>query len=101
MRKHKSDRVITILTIVLLIIGLVVIYAVGPMRANFMNAAYGSDLSSNYFFVHQLINVGLSLAAFIVAFKFPYEKLRKFAKVIMIDDIIFWILFLPKCAGAL
>ena len=88
MRKHKSDRVITILTIVLLIIGLVVIYAVGPMRANFMNAAYGSDLSSNYFFIHQLINVGLSLAAFIIAFKFPYEKLRKFSKVIMIFGIL-------------
>ena len=84
MRKHKSDRVITILTILLLVVGLVVIYAVGPMRANFMNATYGSELSENYFFIHQLINVVLSGAAFLVAFKFPYEKLRKISKIIMI-----------------
>ncbi|MBQ3430139.1 FtsW/RodA/SpoVE family cell cycle protein [Candidatus Saccharibacteria bacterium] len=88
MRKHKSDRIITILTVLLLIIGLVVIYAVGPMRANFMNAAYGSELSSNYFFSHQLINVGISLVAFVIAFKFPYEKLRKFAKIVMIFGIL-------------
>ena len=47
MRKHKSDRVIGVLTVLLLAIGLVVIYAIGPMRANFMNAAYGSDLDEN------------------------------------------------------
>ena len=88
MRKHKSDRAITILTVLLLVIGLVVIYAVGPMRANFMNATYGSELSENYFFVHQLINVVLSGVAFFVAFKFPYEKMRKFSKIIMILGIL-------------
>ena len=88
MRTHKSDRVITILTILLLVVGLVVIYAVGPMRANFMNATYGSELSENYFFIHQLINVVLSGAAFLVAFKFPYEKLRKFSKIIMILGVL-------------
>lgn len=88
MRKHKSDRVIAILTILLLVIGLVVIYAVGPMRANFMNATYGSNLSKNYFFFHQLINVVLSGIAFFIAFKFPYEKLRKFSKIIMILGIL-------------
>ena len=87
MRKHKSDRLIGILTVLLLAIGLIVIYAVGPMRANFMNSAYGSNLEPNYFFIHQLINVGLSLFGFIVAFRFPYEKLRKFSKIIMIFGI--------------
>ena len=84
MRKHKSDRVIAILTLLLLVIGLVVIYAIGPMRVNFMNAAYGSELEENYFFVHQLVSVAFSVGAFVVAFKFPYEKLRKFSKVVMI-----------------
>ena len=32
-RKHKSDRIIGALTVVLLCIGLIVIYAIGPMRA--------------------------------------------------------------------
>ena len=88
MRKHKSDRVIGVLTVLLLAIGLVVIYAIGPMRANFMNAAYGSDLDENYFFIHQLINVTISIVMFVVAFKFPYEQLRKFAKIIMIVGLV-------------
>ena len=83
MRKHKSDRIIGIITIILLIFGLVVIYAIGPMRANFMNAAYGSNYSENYFFIHQLVAVVISLIAFFVAFKFPYEKLRKISKVMI------------------
>ena len=88
MRKHKCDRIIGVLTVLLLAMGLVVIYAIGPMRVNFMNAAYGSELGENYFFIHQLINVSISLVMFFVAFKFPYEKLRKFSKIIMILGII-------------
>ena len=83
MRKHKSDRLIAIITFVLLAVGLVVIYAIGPQRANFMNSAYGLDYSSNYFFLHQLLSVILSVAAFILAFKFPFEKLRAYSKILV------------------
>lgn len=83
MRKHKSDRLIAIITFVLLAVGLVVIYAIGPQRANFMNSAYGTNYSSNYFFLHQLLSVGLSVAAFIVAFKFPFEKLKTYSKILV------------------
>ncbi|MBP3899383.1 FtsW/RodA/SpoVE family cell cycle protein [Candidatus Saccharibacteria bacterium] len=83
MRKHKSDRLIAGITFVLLAVGLVVIYAIGPQRANFMNSAYGTNYSSNYFFLHQLLSVGLSVAAFIVAFKFPFEKLKTYSKILV------------------
>lgn len=98
MRKHKSNRVIGILAFLLLGIGLVVIYAIGSQRANFMNSAYGTDYSTNYFFVHQAISVALSVAAFIFAFKFPYAKLRSFAKILMLLALgacaILWLLAL-------
>ena len=83
MRKHKSDRLIAIITFILLAVGLVVIYAIGPQRANFMNSAYGSEYSSNFLFLHQLLSVGLSVAAFIVAFKFPFEKLKAYSKILV------------------
>ena len=83
MRKHRPDLLIGLMTLVLLIIGLIVIYAVGPTRVNFMNATYGSELSSNYFFFHQIINVSLSVAEFVFAYKMPYEKLRKFGKYVL------------------
>ena len=87
MRKHKSDRFILAITFVLMAIGLIVIFAIGPQRASFLNSAYGSDYSSNYFFIHQLISVLLSTAAFIFAFRYPYEKLREYSKWIMLAGI--------------
>jgi len=88
MRKHKSDRWIGVLTVALLVVGLVVIYAIGPMRVNVLNAAYGLDYEENYFFIHQLVNVILSLIVFIVAFKIPYKTIRKFSKVIMLLGLV-------------
>ena len=54
MRKHKSDRIIGALTLVLLGVGLIMIYAIGPMRANVLNAAYGAEVGENSFFIHQV-----------------------------------------------
>lgn len=88
-RKHKSDRAIGVITIVLLMIGLVMIYAIGPMTANYLNAAYGFEkYSTNYFFVHQLISTVLALIVFFMAFKFPYEKVSRIAKWVMVAGVI-------------
>ena len=101
MRKHKSDLIIGLMTLVLLIAGLIVIYAIGPMRVNFMNAAYGSELSENYFFLHQLVNVTISVVAFVVAFKLPYEKWIKYGKwVLLIGFLLCGILFVASKAGS-
>ena len=76
------------MTLVLLVAGLIIIYAIGPMRANFLNAAYGGDISENHFFVRQLVNVVLSVAAFVVAYKMPYEKVRKLGKWVLILGVL-------------
>ena len=88
MRRHKSDRWIGIIAAVLLLIGLIVIYAIGPMRANFSNASYGTNFPENYFFVHQLISVVISVIAFLVAFIFPYEKLKKISWIVLVLGLI-------------
>ncbi|MBQ3305852.1 FtsW/RodA/SpoVE family cell cycle protein [Candidatus Saccharibacteria bacterium] len=101
MRKHRSNRVIGALTFLLLGVGLVVIYAIGSQRANFMNSAYGTDYNQNFFFIHQLISVGLSVGAFILAFKFPYAKLRKLSKVlILLAFLTCGLLMLLSVAGS-
>ncbi len=70
-------------------VGLIVIYAIGPMRANVLNSTYGTDYDPNYFFMGQLRSVAISLVAFFLAFKvIPYKYLRKFAKPIMIIAIL-------------
>lgn len=88
MRKHRGDRIILLTTFVLLVAGLIIIYAIGPMRANFLNAAYGGNISENHFFIRQLINVIISIVAFVVAYKIPYEKMRKWGKWVLILGIV-------------
>lgn len=106
MRKHKADYWIALLTFGLMMVGLIVIFAIGPQRANFLNSALGEEVySENYFFIHQLISVGLSLAAFFVAFKLPYEVLHKSAKWLMLAAVVLnallWVLALAKSSLAI
>ena len=92
-RKHKSDLAILFAVIALLAIGSVIIYAIGPMRANVLNSAYGMNYSSDYFFMHHLFSVILSLTVFFVTFKFvPREKISAFSK---------WFLIAALAASAL
>ena len=96
-RKHKSDLVILFSTLGLMAVGLIVIYAIGPMRANVLNSTYGTDYDSNYFFLGQLRSVLLSVAAFFIAFKLiPYKYIKKFSKPIMIIalglSVLLWVL---------
>ena len=78
-------------------LGLVIIYAIGPMRANVLNSAYGLNYDPNYFFFGQLRSVVISLVVLFLAFKvIPYRYTRKFAKPIMIIaimlSVLLWIL---------
>lgn len=87
-RKHRSDLAILFSVLALIAVGLVVIYAIGPMRANVLNSAYGANYDSNYFFWHQLISVVVGIAAFFVAFFVPYKKVFKISKWIMIAGLV-------------
>ena len=98
-RKHKSDLVILFATLGLMALGLIIIYAIGPMRANVLNNTYGSNYDPNYFFLGQLRSVALSVLAFFAAFKWiPVKYIKKFAKPLMIIALIMsgllWILSL-------
>ena len=92
MRRHGINKLILVLTFALIIMGLIIIYAIGPLRVNFMNSAYGYDYDTNYFFTHQIWNVVAAVVAFVVAFFLPYRWLRKYAKVILIAGLVL-------CAG--
>ena len=106
-RRHKSDLAIWILTFILLAIGLIIIYAIGPMRVNILNSTYNSGFDSQYFFYHQLINTGATIATLLIAYKLAkYDFLKKYSKWILIFgyslSVILWIatlagLPLAKC----
>ena len=70
-------------------LGLIIIYAIGPMRANVLNNTYGTDYPSNFFFIGQLRSVVLALVAFFLAFKvIPYKYIKKYAKPLMIIALV-------------
>ena len=76
-RKHKSDLVILFTTLGLMALGLIIIYAIGPMRANVLNNTYGTDYDQYYFFLGQLRSIILSLIAFFLAFKVvPHQYIQ-------------------------
>jgi cell division protein FtsW len=81
-RKHKPDYKILIYMGMLMLLGLVVMYAIGPQRANVLNNVYGSNYSDTYFFVKQAISLALSLLAFafvsIIPFDFFIKNSSKF-----------------------
>lgn len=85
MRKHKSDKVIALLVIILMLISLVIVYAIGGRVAIANNVARGKHFSELYFFTHHAVIIGASIVAMIVGYKVPYRILGKFAKK------LFWI----------
>jgi cell division protein FtsW len=71
--------------LILMGLGLLVMYTIGPVRANFLNAAAGEKLyPESYFFLHQLVSVVLSIIAFVIFAKFfDYKKVQSLSKIFL------------------
>ena len=87
-RRHRPDYMVVLYTGILMLLGLVIIYAIGPQRANVLNNAYGSEYSDSYFFVKQMISLALALAAFGLAATVPYKLFLKHSRGVMIIGLI-------------
>src|ERR671932_50918 len=62
----------------LMLLGLIVMYAIGPQRANVLNNAYGTDYyTSMYFFVKQTVSLLLALGAFILIATVPFAWIKR------------------------
>ena len=84
MRKHRGDILIIVLSMILMGLGLLVMYTIGPVRANFLNSIYeGANYPENYFFMHQLISIALTIVAFIIFSKIvKFQVVQKYAPII-------------------
>lgn len=101
-RKHHGDRLILVFTVLLVCIGLLVIYAIGPQRANLMNSVFGYEYSSGYFFGKQLLSSVLAMLAFWGASLLPYEWAFKHGgKVLWLGFIACTLLALGAMTGAI
>ena len=77
-RRHRPDYLITLSMIVLMLLGLVIIYAVSPALAERINSTAGENsLDHNHFMYRQLGYLGIGVLAFVATAFIPLEFWRK------------------------
>lgn len=82
-RRHKPDYQILVYMIILMLLGLIIIYAIGPQRANVLNNAYGSDYTDSYFFIKQLASLVIAIGAFTAFAMIPYQWVIKHGMLLL------------------
>lgn len=87
-RRHKPDYQLVVLMVILMLAGLVIIYAIGPARANVLNHITGSDYSSTYFFTKQLTSMILAVVVFLVTARLSYKWFLSYATHFLLIGII-------------
>lgn len=87
-RRHRPDYQIVLYMGLLMLLGLIIMYAIGPQRANVLNNAYGTDFyTSTYFFIKQSISLILALGAFVIMAKLPYSLFKKHARTLLLAGL--------------
>lgn len=77
-RKHRPDHQVTLFMGLLMLLGLIIMYAIGPQRANVLNEVHHTNFyTETYFVVKQGISLTLAIIAFLVASKVPFARLQQ------------------------
>lgn len=95
-RAHRPDYQIILFIGLLMLVGLIIMYAIGPQRANVMNNAHGTTFyTDTYFAVKQVVSLGLAIAAFVLVSKVPFKWFKKYAdKFLLFGLVLCGLLFL-------
>lgn len=78
-RRHRPDYQIVLFIGLLMLLGLVVMYAIGPERANLLNTVHNTDFyTENYFVIKQLVSLAFAAVVFFVLASVPFATLKRF-----------------------
>ncbi len=81
-RKHKPDYILVLLSVMLLVVGLIVVYAISP------GLSAQREVGENYFVTKQLTAIGLGLIAFTGVTFVPYHKWRHFQRPLLVVAVL-------------
>lgn len=81
-RRHKPDYGLLLISVFLLVIGLIVVYAISP------GLSAQKNLSENYFVTKQLTAIALGVVAFVVVSNIPLDRWKAFQRPLLIGAII-------------
>lgn len=96
-RKHKPDYWLLIMSLVLMVIGLIVVYAISPSLSAQRN------VNENYFVSKQVIAIFIGLGAFFIAANIPTIRWKNWTGILVILSImasLAVVLFGEKVNGA-
>lgn len=87
-RRHKPDYSIIVYTALLVMIGLVIIFAIGPQRANVLNEVGEGNFSDSHFIIKQSLGVFVAVAAFFGAAFLKVDTILRYKNWILLAGII-------------
>jgi len=82
-RRHRPDYLIVLFMGILVLLGVVVLYAISPARVELINQG-GHSLDQAHFMEKQLLYLGIGLAAFAVAASVKLELWQRYATKILL-----------------
>lgn len=83
-RRHKPDYQMALYMGLLMLFGLIVMYAIGPQRASLLNgSSVVGPYSDTYFFVKQAVSLLIALAAFVVMAMTPAAIIKRYGKILL------------------
>jgi cell division protein FtsW len=81
-RRHKPDYALVMMSALLLVVGLIIVYAISP------GLSAQKQLSENYFVTKQLMAIGLGVVAFIVTSIVPFSKWKHLQRPLLIAAVV-------------
>ncbi len=80
-RQHRPDHQIVLFVGLLMLMGLILMYAIGPQRANVLNTLHSTTFyTDTYFVVKQLVSLTLAVGAFVALALLPFTLLKRYAE---------------------
>lgn len=89
-RRHRPDMPLILFISMLILLGLIVIYAISP--ALIARLSHSTEISQNYFLYRQLIYIVLGLGAFTLAAMVPLGWWRKNSNKLLLGGLILSVL---------
>lgn len=91
MRRHRPDMLLLLFISILLLLGLIVIYAISPALIAPLNAG-GQDLDQNHYMYRQLLYLVIGVTAFVAVSFVPVEFWRKIQGKLLVGGLILGLL---------
>lgn len=87
-RAHRPDYILIMLVGLIMLFGLVIIYAIGPQRSQVLNSIAGTSFSETYFVIKQAVSLGLALTALFVMAVLPLSFIKQYAGKLLLFGLI-------------